>query len=164
MLLELNKSIRFKNIFYIFFFLILLFFIKQSFADTVTISKDDTVDGDLDTDTFGVGERTYNVLNGFTFTINGSLSGGVDLTKAGAGVIELNGDNSGHSADWFLSAGTIAVGNDNAFGGNIIYIDGGTLSSDSSTARQVSDNIIICLLYTSPSPRDLSTSRMPSSA
>ena len=26
------------------------------------------------------------------------------------------------------------------------------------------DNIIICLLYTSPSPRDLSTSRMPSSA
>ena len=25
-------------------------------------------------------------------------------------------------------------------------------------------NIIICLLYTSPSPRDLSTSRMPSSA
>ena len=27
-----------------------------------------------------------------------------------------------------------------------------------------SDVIIICLLYTSPSPRDLSTSRMPSSA
>ena len=26
------------------------------------------------------------------------------------------------------------------------------------------DNYIICLLYTSPSPRDLSTSRMPSSA
>ena len=26
------------------------------------------------------------------------------------------------------------------------------------------DNIEICLLYTSPSPRDLSTSRMPSSA
>ena len=28
----------------------------------------------------------------------------------------------------------------------------------------VSDNFKICLLYTSPSPRDLSTSRMPSSA
>ena len=27
-----------------------------------------------------------------------------------------------------------------------------------------SDDISICLLYTSPSPRDLSTSRMPSSA
>ena len=30
--------------------------------------------------------------------------------------------------------------------------------------RSVSTNIKSCLLYTSPSPRDLSTSRMPSSA
>ena len=32
------------------------------------------------------------------------------------------------------------------------------------TARNISKNTTICLLYTSPSPRDLSTSRMPSSA
>ena len=31
-------------------------------------------------------------------------------------------------------------------------------------AKKDSDRLIICLLYTSPSPRDLSTSRMPSSA
>ena len=31
-------------------------------------------------------------------------------------------------------------------------------------AFQVFDNLYYCLLYTSPSPRDLSTSRMPSSA
>ena len=30
--------------------------------------------------------------------------------------------------------------------------------------RQMGGNIVDCLLYTSPSPRDLSTSRMPSSA
>ena len=30
--------------------------------------------------------------------------------------------------------------------------------------RLASDHSITCLLYTSPSPRDLSTSRMPSSA
>ena len=29
---------------------------------------------------------------------------------------------------------------------------------------QIAENINVCLLYTSPSPRDLSTSRMPSSA
>ncbi|WP_262589717.1 autotransporter-associated beta strand repeat-containing protein [Candidatus Pelagibacter communis] len=143
MLREFNKNIQFAKKFFLFFFLIIFFLIKQSLADTVTISKDDTVNSDLDTDTFGVGERTYNVLNGFTFTINGSLSGGVDLTKAGAGVIELNGDNSGHSADWVLSAGTMEVGSDNAFGGNIIYIDGGTLSSNNTSAREVSDNIVI---------------------
>ena len=33
-----------------------------------------------------------------------------------------------------------------------------------STERDESDEIEDCLLYTSPSPRDLSTSRMPSSA
>ena len=30
--------------------------------------------------------------------------------------------------------------------------------------QEAHDNYISCLLYTSPSPRDLSTSRMPSSA
>ena len=38
------------------------------------------------------------------------------------------------------------------------------LSRTSVTIRGEEDNPISCLLYTSPSPRDLSTSRMPSSA
>ena len=33
-----------------------------------------------------------------------------------------------------------------------------------SQAQKLFDDRCICLLYTSPSPRDLSTSRMPSSA
>ena len=32
------------------------------------------------------------------------------------------------------------------------------------TFQQAYDEVLSCLLYTSPSPRDLSTSRMPSSA
>ena len=36
--------------------------------------------------------------------------------------------------------------------------------SVTATADGVVDVLIVCLLYTSPSPRDLSTSRMPSSA
>ena len=36
--------------------------------------------------------------------------------------------------------------------GKTVFVDGGSVGE------------IICLLYTSPSPRDLSTSRMPSSA
>ena len=35
---------------------------------------------------------------------------------------------------------------------------------DPQTFDNLFDNICNCLLYTSPSPRDLSTSRMPSSA
>ena len=43
--------------------------------------------------------------------------------------------------------------------GDIIYLSGEMGSGKTTLARS-----IICLLYTSPSPRDLSTSRMPSSA
>ena len=43
--------------------------------------------------------------------------------------------------------------------GKIVTLIGPNGSGKSTTAK-----IILCLLYTSPSPRDLSTSRMPSSA
>ena len=45
----------------------------------------------------------------------------------------------------------------------VIFIPSGTpWQKDSKTSFE--DRYKICLLYTSPSPRDLSTSRMPSSA
>ena len=37
-------------------------------------------------------------------------------------------------------------------------------TASSSTTTAADEKVDICLLYTSPSPRDLSTSRMPSSA
>ena len=40
----------------------------------------------------------------------------------------------------------------------------GTNGAESSATETLSLNLTSCLLYTSPSPRDLSTSRMPSSA
>ena len=42
------------------------------------------------------------------------------------------------------------------------YIDGG--ASISRTARVFPTYLVFCLLYTSPSPRDRTRSRMPSSA
>ena len=45
-------------------------------------------------------------------------------------------------------------------------IEGGNISSQNQLKGLLKKNnlLITCLLYTSPSPRDLSTSRMPSSA
>ena len=40
----------------------------------------------------------------------------------------------------------------------------GVVAKNSRQEELVSDILLPCLLYTSPSPRDLSTSRMPSSA
>ena len=39
-----------------------------------------------------------------------------------------------------------------------------TTETSSTLDNLYEENFYICLLYTSPSPRDLSTSRMPSSA
>ena len=44
------------------------------------------------------------------------------------------------------------------------FRDGANYASVFTQSKIVSENIKCCLLYTSPSPRDLSTSRMPSSA
>ena len=40
----------------------------------------------------------------------------------------------------------------------------GSVLYNFKSTKEVTLQIMICLLYTSPSPRDLSTSRMPSSA
>ena len=46
----------------------------------------------------------------------------------------------------------------------VTIFDGGNIVMQGYTADQIFDQYAVCLLYTSPSPRDLSTSRMPSSA
>ena len=60
------------------------------------------------------------------------------------------------------------VSNGERFSTYLIAAEAGskTVSINGAAAHKASpeDIIIICLLYTSPSPRDLSTSRMPSSA
>ena len=51
-----------------------------------------------------------------------------------------------------------------ALGPKILIADEPTTALDVTTQAQILGLIKDCLLYTSPSPRDLSTSRMPSSA
>ena len=59
--------------------------------------------------------------------------------------VETNADYTG--SDYTSRATDLHVGYENNIGDLAYYLQGGN-----------------CLLYTSPSPRDLSTSRMPSSA
>ena len=46
----------------------------------------------------------------------------------------------------------------------VIKVGGGSEVEVGEVKDRVTDALCACLLYTSPSPRDLSTSRMPSSA
>jgi len=45
-----------------------------------------------------------------------------------------------------------------------VSVDALVLASKGASVTAFVTRILLCLLYTSPSPRDLSTSRMPSSA
>ena len=47
---------------------------------------------------------------------------------------------------------------------DVPVLPGGAAIVESPEVAQVATDNPVCLLYTSPSPRDLSTSRMPSSA
>ena len=64
----------------------------------------------------------------------------------------------GHRMYWETSG--------NPEGKPVVFLHGGPGSGTSPWQRRFFDPEVyrICLLYTSPSPRDLSTSRMPSSA
>ena len=86
-----------------------------------------------------------------------------------------NGSNCGYGAgsQWGNVTGGHKQGKNVVATANITYLDAIAPSSSRGPAADgrikpdlaaVGTNVYSCLLYTSPSPRDLSTSRMPSSA
>ena len=81
--------------------------------------------------------------------------GGYDMPKHGLGPVVRGGDFEAGGSTWTLtsmSRGYSAAYPLSELGGAQLYPTPAGLL------------LYICLLYTSPSPRDLSTSRMPSSA
>ena len=69
-------------------------------------------------------------------------------------IVALDSDNAAKLAlDVFGVGGLVALPTETVYG----------LAADATNGEAVA-SIYDCLLYTSPSPRDLSTSRMPSSA
>ena len=64
-----------------------------------------------------------------------------------------------NASGWVLEAGSALSGNDNTDADPEVLVAIGELSTSIGAA-----DITDCLLYTSPSPRDMWTSRMPSSA
>ena len=61
-------------------------------------------------------------------------------------------------------SGDVTVGNNLTVGGALLGNVQGTLTGNVSGTLQGNSNTTVCLLYTSPSPRDRQKSRMPSSA
>jgi len=118
------------------------------------------------------GGQTFHVVSSLELRPNPSVAGGGDS--------DVITDDQGNAYFSDLEAASVLVGvsNDggnnwrtNNFAANVPIDDRQWLAVDNGLTASASDNTIFltyrqipCLLYTSPSPRDLSTSRMPSSA
>ena len=97
-----------------------------------------------------IGDNESGSAASFTASLSGSVAGTIPVGGLDATAV-LN-----------MSAGPVEVDADNDVAADFIGTDAndfGTLADTDSDSDSAT-----CLLYTSPSPRDLSTSRMPSSA
>jgi len=86
------------------------------------------------------GSNTDGNVFGTVIANNGT--GAISLTKQDAGTWAIIGSNT-HSGTTTLSAGTLQVGNDAAFGTGTLALNGGTLSSNGSTGRSFTNAVTI---------------------
>mgnify|MGYP003314872216 CR=1 FL=1 len=105
----------------------------------------------------------FDQNDSITFTVSGETDGGLSITTK----LELDGDASGGAGGDFDSQ-SLTIGHD-TFGTVIFSAHGGStvmggFDDMMPTAYEESFALTTCLLYTSPSPRDATLSRMPSSA
>ena len=101
---------------------------------------------------------------------NEETVGGDDSGRDGEDGLMVENPGSGdHDNEESLNGGKMTKANGDLpekeeDGNNEETVGGGDSSRDKNTSWRSKKDPRICLLYTSPSPRDLSTSRMPSSA
>jgi fibronectin-binding autotransporter adhesin len=77
-----------------------------------------------------------------TSTITSAANRLLTLQGAGSGVLTLSAANT-YTGTTRLSATTIRAGNNDAFSSTLLQLNGGTLASDSATARSFTNNVTI---------------------
>jgi len=85
---------------------------------------------------------TVESTSDFVFTGTGSISGACALTKNGTAALTINNANS-YTGGTTLNDGTLRVGNEGALGTGTVTLNGGALSSDSTTARALANNLSV---------------------
>ncbi len=81
-----------------------------------------------------------NANSNYTFAGAGAIGGAASVAKSGGGNVGMSLNNT-YTGGSTLSAGRFRAGNNNALGGGLVTLGGGALSSDSSTARTLSNPV-----------------------
>ncbi len=100
-----------------------------------------TLSGAVD---LGDADRTITTANDELFTLSGTVSstGQNDgLTKAGAGVLVLSGDNSAWNGGVTVSGGSLGLGHDDALGGSGLEVTGDASVFASGGARTIANAV-----------------------
>lgn len=105
----------------------------------VVLFNDDAIGSttvDLAMDVNPVSVEFSNSTKNYTLQSAGGfdITGASTLFKSGTGVLTISNANT-HTGTTTLTAGTTRIGNDSSLGTGGLTLNGGTLSSDSSTAR-----------------------------
>ncbi len=82
------------------------------------------------------------VLSSFSGVITNSGSSSLALTKTGNNLFLLTGNN-GYSGGTRINTGTIQLGGNNILGSGPLTLNGGVLTSDGSTARTVTNAVLV---------------------
>jgi autotransporter-associated beta strand protein len=117
---------------------------------SVTIGN--AADG-LDLD-LGAATRTFNLSAGDTLAILNTLSGGVGVTKSGAGTLTLDGANS-YSGTTSATAGQLNIGSATAVGTGAFNISGGKIDNVSGASLTLSNNVATLASFTFVGTNDL---------
>jgi autotransporter-associated beta strand protein len=111
---------------------------QVTFDDTLTANPSINVTLTVTPVSFAVSNNTTS----YSFTGSGKVSGAVGLAKNGTGSLTV-GTTNDYSGGTTLNAGRIRVGVDNALGSGSLTINGGTITSDSTTAHALTNSIKI---------------------
>lgn len=87
--------------------------------------------------------NVFTIGGGSSTTFSGAIIGtGGSLVKTGSATLTLSGVNT-FTAGVTLNQGTIQLGNNQAFGIGALLMSGGRVSSDSGTARSLSNALTL---------------------
>ena len=94
--------------------------------------------------TIGASGGTIDVLTGTIFTYADIIQGAGTLTKNGTGTMELTQNGSDHTyGGLILNAGTMAINKSSGLGAGTVLINGGTIKTDTTSARSPGNNVIL---------------------